>query len=376
MTDLENVEKLCEALQNEDPNFLKFLGDMSPETLEIIEKVSKENFGCENKGVIAIMIHKFLTGKRFTMPKNILGPVSLVQMEHPNYPHIFYMFGDIHHKLGKCKNSTAINHFIRNIINNLPVFIDVYLESPYKYKDYRAVDLPSGSYIYDTTKEFKKKLYEAEFKKCPTSRYHYTDIRSLFETHKFDKGLVNLYVFDQWPVLNKEDYKEIFNFFAFFSDEDSIPVKRIIKQFSNIQIYEIREKLSKGFNDCLKRAKLSTEKMKLDLEPYENLDIPLYTSSIEKGLLSILEYMNAVIEYYMLARVFRSYKKGTGKYNWASYNNILYTGRDHTFNMQDILEGLGFSVVIMSAAMVGERYQCLDVSDVDPMFHQRYYQRY
>ena len=87
------------------------------------------------------------------------------------------------------------------------------------------------------------------------------------------------------------------------------------------------------------------------------------------------------MDYYLLARCFRTYKK-KGGYSRPSYNNIIYCGAYHIETYVFLLDKLGFKIDAKVDQLLGlymykpnslTKMQCLDISKIkQPLFHQRY----
>jgi len=228
---------------------------------------------------------------------------------------------------------------------------------------------------------------------CKTSRFHYTDMRHIFETRQQENG----FLMSHKPgiLATPKIIHDLNSYIFFLLNKDSIVYERIEKQFNNITNPDIRKMLEQDFKEC-------QEKYQEGIKP---IDLQALTQKVQKGepiptLGQVINcrllhnYIICLMDYYLMARCFRTYAEGT-KYQRPSYNNIVYTGGSHTINYVDILSKLGFvidfktvnvdandpdiSEKIVSAGGIKNwvksvpNFQCLDVSEMkQPMFHQRY----
>ena len=317
----------------------------------------------------------FFQTRTFT---EIEGPISVYQMSSDKYPHIFYLFGDYHGYKSSCGDITKFHTWIRDTIINSPVFIDVYVETPYSYKDYasvKEVDL-QDSYIREFVSYFKRCFEHSKTSEaCLTSRFHYTDVRRIFETelHRF------IYNLDLFDIFSKDaEYAEdaeyikdiaedikIFNeYINSLVDINSIIHQRIRKQFDAIEDPHVRMFLPKMFESCIKIQKQKIRPLSLHKPNFDD---------VMKVNRAINDYGMCLMDYYIIARSFRSYKK-KDSYSGPSLNNIIYAGNKHIENYTNILWNLGFSI---DNNVTNEddhpNRQCLDISSIkQPLFHQRY----
>ena len=383
------------------PDYLKSLIDISDDTkrslLECIRDY-QEYHHQNNPGYIeSVLVNRFLKPSPFLKKKfkKIRGPISLYQMSHPNtseYPQIFYLFGDYHDQLSKCPRYD-INEWLMDTIFKSPVFIDVFIESAYSYKKYHQLS-PEGlksvdSYLLDTYFSFKDCFLKKHDPICQTSRFHYTDMRIIFETKQQADG----YLASSYP--NKQVTAKIIHdlnaYIYFLLNKNSFVHKRIKKQFNNITDPDIRKTLERDFKECQEKYQENIKPINLYTLVQKGDPVPTMGQVIDSSLLH--DYSRCLMDYYLMARCFRTYAKGA-KYQRPSYNNIIYTGGGHTVNYVDILLKLGFVIdfekinfdakdpdILEKIASVGIKnwvksvpnFQCLDVSEMkQPMFYQRY----
>jgi hypothetical protein len=341
--------------------------------------------------------------------KTVDGPISFYQMSHPALPQVFYLFGDMHVRGGGCSDKYLITEWLKDTIVNSPVFIDVYVETPYYYKNYpnetreyvNPVFTVSGGlsrnyepdhYLRDImifTEKCSKKFKDDVM--CQTSRFHYADLRKIFETEEQQRGFGILEETGHDPetsnwLLDKfEDtyIEDINSYLKFLGNKDSFLYKRIRKQFSKIKDKKIRKVLEQSFSMCIKRNEkaLKLIEKSWSITP-KFMEKRRLSKSFHSKFWEIIWYGICLMDHYLIARCFRTFNKIKKEYNRPSYNNIIYTGDAHTNNYIDILKKLGYIIdyqKINTNPKVGDTtvvstFQCL-VFDKDfkqPMFSQRY----
>jgi hypothetical protein len=241
--------------------------------------------------------------------------------------------------------------------------------------------------MQDVYKEFKACFAKESKKICQTSRFHYTDMRYMFVTGPQKYGNYILSNLSNNPIITTKIKDAINAYFHYLLDKDSIINKRIQKQIDNVEDPKVKKTLEDYWHEC-KKTHYLTFLFK------EDVGKKLWTV-INAGKLS--RYKVCLMDLYLMARCFRTYKKGS-KYSRPSYNNIIYAGGAHVHNYINILLKLGFVIDFKSAnfdttpekmketsnkgiEMGGfenvlrtiPNFQCLDVSEMkQPMFYQRY----
>ncbi len=330
MDDIEKIDDFCKKYQDEKEytNCLKDLKNISQHTTHLlnntIQQYQENNDPKKSEYVEYELIRRFLNPSPFLQKKftQIEGPISVYQMSHQKYPHIFYLYGDEHIKHSTCTNKYNIIDYIQDTIINLPVFIDIYLESAYIYKDkfnINPIDRGIGTYPYDIYMNFiscfKKDKYikfkqkypdpssdslrrsVQNLKACETSRFHYIDVRGTVDFIHQLKG------FELIVNIARRDYKatksDIFYiklYIKYIIDINSFMNKRIQKQLDNIFDITLKSGLEKDYNRCLARYVPTLKR--LVLASINNLS--------DYDLDQLIEYDTCRMDYYLLFRVFRS----------------------------------------------------------------------
>jgi len=380
--DLIIIKTFCEQMSDNDNypyalNQLSNLSDNIRDTLKgEIQKIKKNHNNSDAVLVESELIIRYFMSSRYRSLKFdiIQGPISVYQMSHDQYPHIFYLFGDIHYKESECTSEYEFIHWLNDTIVNSPVYIDVYIESSYIYKDYKYFD-PSirakGTYLGDTYDHFKKCFNKKSDKVCQTSRFHYTDIRNTF---KSDDEYNGWYIFTKGYLRNdsvweQKDIPIITRFINNLELDDSVMNVRILKQFDNILDEKIKFKLISRFQACKK----SLKKYIPSMNPSNILKIDGGKFNLKKfDDDKFMQYEMCYMDYYLMARSFRNYNQ-TQKYSRPSYNNVIYAGDEHIDNYINILTSLGFKMGFKYNEDDAGLNQCIDISKMEqPMFYQRY----
>jgi len=302
--------------------------------------------------------------------REVEGPISVYQMSSNKYPQIFYLFGDHHVKKSMCAKIPKFHTWIKDTILNSPVFIDFYLETPYQYMDYPTSQHEDfkDSYMQDFYKDFKKCFIHVKNLPgyCQTSRLHYTDTRRITETPEqeemTDAKYEDIYSHFKMRVI-KRKVKKANDFFDFVTNPHSFLRKRIKKQFDAIGNKQIRDTINKELVKCLDKYKKGIRHL-----VYKEPD----RFKVLEVLWAVDDYEKCLMDFYLIARCFRSYDKKEG-YSRPGYNNIIYAGDIHVKNYVKILKMLEFHVDTEMQSSEGKKYQCLDISKIrQPLFHQRY----
>nr|QBK85425.1 MAG: hypothetical protein LCMAC101_00120 [Marseillevirus LCMAC101] len=376
MDDTIKCNEFFKQILDKDPNFLKNLFGISEETRNILLECIREyqeKHDIDNAGYIeSELIRRFLQPSPFLKEKVdiVEGPVSVYQMSSDEYPQIFYMFGDNHVKRSKCGNITRFHTWLKDTTVTSPVFIDVYLETPYIYKDYSSVN-PSlaTSYIQEFYVYFKDCfLHSKDPKYCQTSRFHYIDTRRISETPQQRRG--SLYMYRNIYNLktgegDKEKVSDTNDYIDFVLNPNTFLRKRVKKQFDAIKDDRIRNIFETDFAACKVKFEKRIKYLKQNDRDYLEVDRILW---------DVRFYAQCLMDYYVIARCFRSFDKRRG-YSRPSYNNIIYVGDSHIAEYFKILGKLGFHIVekVPAKAKDNIKFQCLNISEIQqPLFYQRY----
>lgn len=142
MSDINRIEKFCESLfsPNLYPNSLLELKGISKKTkkilLEVIRQYQTRVEISSGRYIETELIKRFLLPSPFLNKKfkKIQGPATIRYMRSDKHPQIFYLLGDIHTRDSTCPKMEEVHEWLWDTIINSPVFIDVFLETPYMYE--------------------------------------------------------------------------------------------------------------------------------------------------------------------------------------------------------------------------------------------------
>jgi hypothetical protein len=347
--------------------------------------------------------------------QHLTGPVGLTRMRFYGSRNcstkIFYLFHDIH-LFNACKafsNSTRIDHFMNELINTAPYFIDFILETP-EITPGQESQIEDDSYMNILRKKFikcftRQTRKQGECNLTSNTRFHFNDWRlnskslmSIVTTFN-SYSEIRLFEIQRMPM---DGFKKKYNYVidsklkirelatelqpwfsqtksqidAYFRTEFRIAkqldkcstfVKNIIQKWINEKLDE-PEIL--GYISTLNKIGRVMEKDKKFDENEKDWQMigpahEVYDIVISLGMI----YMDA----YTVGRMFRSFKQHEREYHKDMRNVFIYTGAEHTKNYIDILTRLGckkdFEVINpyenatnwFSAMNV---QQCIDISNL------------
>lgn len=381
MSDFYKIQKFCDSLTSPELylNSLLELKGISEKTKRILLKViaqyqtQKDRYSAGY--VETELIKRFLSPSPFLNERfrQIQGPASIRYMCSNEYPQIFYLLGDVHIRQSTCPKRLEVGEWLLNTIINSPVFIDVFLETPYMSEGYFIPKKgifreTSNTYIKDVNVKFKNCILGDNDPICQTARFHYTDMRSVYETKKQREG-ASIFKNIKKGKATKEQIKKwkyINDWLSFLRDPHSIIYTRIEKQIHNIENPKIRSYLHKSYQNCIRSSHFLKN---VNLEGVMTNKQAQRIIPIEK----IKNYRICLMDHYLMARCFRTFRQTSG-YSKPPSNIIIYAGDHHIGNYIDILQNLGFEIKYKNVSRIKKsNYQCIDISGMEqPMFHSRY----
>jgi hypothetical protein len=381
MSDFYKIQKFCESLTSSElyPNSLLELKGISEKTKRILLKVIAQYQTQKDKysGIFieTELIKKFLSPSPFLNERfrQIQGPASIRYMRSNEYPQIFYLLGDVHIRRSTCPKRLEVDEWLWNTIISSPVFIDVFLETPYMSEGYFIPKKgifreTSNTYIGGVNTKFKNCILGDYDPFCQTARFHYADMRSVYKTEKQRKGH-SLFKSIKKGTATKEqikNWKYINDWLTFLHDPHSIVHTRIEKQIYNIENPKIRNYLYASYRNCIRSSHF-----------LKNVNLKGVTTNKQaQKIIPIKEIRNyriCLMDHYLMARCFRTFRQTSG-YSRPPSNIIIYAGDHHIGNYIDILQNLGFEIKYKDVSRIRKsNYQCIDISGMEqPMFHSRY----
>jgi hypothetical protein len=277
--------------------------------------------------------------------KKIRGVIGVSEMYSELYGKHVYLFDDFHIAKKFCeenKDTIDIDKLIqKTILQNQDKMIDVFIEIFYdvfhiKMEDISKIKFNSGdseatSYMIKSH-ELLQECSNVKKKDCnyDNLRYHVSDIRFKSGVH-----------FDMRPETFLMD-KEIF--FDLFGEEKTTDLhrKRILQSFKiNRQLQAIEDEKVKSFIEHEIALYFETsEKLISQLRTYFKQSI--FNARMEDTKIHLMKHL---MNFYILARMFRSFKKEKDMYSEPANNIIVYAGGDHVLAIISMLKKLKFSMV-------------------------------
>ncbi len=348
----------------------------------------------------------------------ISGPFDGSEHKSQKYDKHIYMFGDHHNKLGDCKDykSKNIADFIADVLSEQsgPVggsydpndIVDVFIEVGFKPKgqafekqllDWTPTGRMEDTYMRDIVKKFSNCLQPTKaFCQYKNARFHYSDIRNKFkflrigaevtwegtDNWNFNHGMVT----EPKQVAFMENLKRTvhnnntFQDFLYYKkrQRDLHQDAKITKQLSNIGPSYLKKKIREYYN-----GKVSTL--------FDEADKYLISYKKTRHDADLLDFILVVVEigvliqdYYMVARMFRSFNS-PGREGPPIRKVLIYAGAAHTKNIreffntiQDMIEDYRYTSgklhridnTELSSRMIDPKdlYQCVDIGSRVPLF--------
>lgn len=406
MGDLQKVKLFCRDLGRPDTlRHLHGISELTKQTLAAVCNKYKDQESVQK--VICLLLSRFLNpsmGPSLTDPflqqswNYLRGPVSVYHLTHPVYPQQYYLFGDTHILESKCplpatsKNTINFEKWILDHLNNSPVFLDIYLETPYRHHGmfFEVLMDPTKTYLGIFHEQFLD-CWEMDKDQCqfPTGRFHYGDIRAFvnyqshtgkisvregdYLLHFYDlmnflnnKKLDLYYTLKKCPIFTKKAYD-------YFLIKHYLGIDRLVsKQMGNIANKDIKKIFLERYSQC----KNIYHKIIRQVDVVKVINEARSIDDMKSGLqlFNLLLYMGCGMDFYLLARTFRRFKKRKDEYNLPSYNNIIYAGYAHVDKYVQVLLQLGYDLIYdRKSRKKGVDFQCVDISEMEqPMFSNRY----
>lgn len=373
---------------------------------KIVKPKKKIKFHLNLQNTLATLIY------RYTLPINLpkvdilQGPMSCYKFIHTTLPHIIYAFGDCHINQNECQDKMSIPDLLKMYSHNAPIFLDIFLETSYKHKTtYFSKDMKTSifgnNYMFQIYNSFDKSCWSALKEGCNenTTRLHYTDFRKFYANEQeyqiltilenfsvfqlMSQGIKNPYSQIKYERIKQETiskFKSNKDFDSFYkSIKDNIrndfKYIRVMKQIQNIPNENIRDMLTKLFN-----KKVDTEIKNLPVVNFLKLQTES-NEKIEKVCANVfntlvIDFYMIFMDYYLIARILRTFLQIPNKYSKPCYNSIIYAGDAHIGNYKNILTSLGFKIVEQTYNGFTpdcKNTQCLNMKNItQPLFSTRF----
>lgn len=333
------------------------------------------------------------------IPKQIRGPISLLEYSSSYYKKHIYLFGEIHDYPIRCLpgNNIPIDRFLIDTIKATSKTIDLFLEIPHRKKIDRK-ELNDG-----TIENIYKKLHQAH-----NLRIHAIDIRQMHDEKSYTSALTNMFfdlliMSDHSKSMNEiveaaneysslaQKYLDITNSSA-SRDRRSLPYKpfleeeRIKKQIEDvtdskaceaiINIVRLQENIT--YQDLLNAYNGASDLINARADRFNHIFCkisPMMYIIAEK----LICFLSIIMDYYTLAHIFRSSLESEKE----ARNIIIYVGEAHAWRYKRVFEVLEFKLIAETysdnvyypdkTSRVGSYFSqsCLDISAFKQPFFSR-----
>ena len=308
----------------------------------------------------------------------IIGPVSLEHLYSAKYRKSVYIFGDIHVRETKCiagtlaKPRTDIDQFLRNtVLLNPDKTIDIYLELTFISATYPKREGISRSYLsqvnqaFDICAQIKKELCP-----YPNVRVHYTNVRKTIPKVRDLNNMFHLAV-ELLEAHPNPDTLAVLRDRIPAGVESIFPLniaEMLLKTKVNRQLAAIRDPyVRKILRDYITGQLVNDTPTLTDWEVIRDNQQGKMTASYNR----IIKFLNALMDGYLLGRMFRSYARSQqGKSTVDSQFNLVYVGDMHADNYKKVLGDLGFTAIELTSASKHKQFsfQCLSVENYSQPF--------
>ena len=315
--------------------------------------------------------------------KYIQGPIALSEYYSAKYDKHIFLFSDEHQRLPRCppdstpENTISISDAIHQLVTeDKSQTVDVYLEIPFisKSTDRQKFSASSG-FIGDVAATFAP-CFLVEKKKCPYSnaRFHYVDVRSWqdqkdMNARKYLEAYLHLAVqdFNRGKKLSQlyqdEISKRRWAFDKQLDIKDLLERLKITKQLENIPEENVRTEIYEEFVPKLIENSPKNSSWFLDMALLGlTIGKPRGNTSMAQMVINLLQDFGvALMDMYLLARMFRTYKNGS-----RSQRDIVYAGVYHT-DIYDtfLVDTLGFTK-LQATQDSKDSYQCINITEFAP----------
>jgi hypothetical protein len=311
--------------------------------------------------------------------KYIIGPVSFAHLYSGKYCKNIYLFGDKHVRAVNCPKSASngikqnVAQFIADtILANPDKIIDVYLEHAFISDKYPIRPLIADNFLNEVNSSFEScTQIRKSICKYPNVRVHYVNVR---KTIPKLKDLNDIWHLSEDIRLGRSEIAIQRKKLALSGVDKLFPIdyyellslSKVDKQVDAIKDPCVRQHLE---HYVLEELRASIPVL-ADWEAIRDKTPAQFKQSADK----IIRFLNAFMDGYLLARMFRSYTRSReGKSSNDSMFNIIYVGDTHAYNYLKVFRVLGFLQVnkIVESGSEGKDMQCINLGDhFQPFFHQ------
>jgi hypothetical protein len=398
----------------------KYLSNISDETKYIlINKINYILSNYKNNNFIgypglSYIINNCINPSPYNNINYIYTIYKITNLYSTDYNMNIYLFGDYHTKNYKCNNNVdieSVSSFILNQIKTSNDFVDLFIELPLIDKNTDRELIKYNTYISDLNINLYNCLYWDKYN-CiyPHLRAHNIDVRSSEYIHEYFKLFNLAYTLhisfktlykNIDNTLDEKIIKELkFNFRKYrnyyhsinkknvFDNKESIinyfndvyNYTKIEKQLNNINDENLRFKIKNYFNNILTNYNFSnilSDNIDNFIDSFKqiiNKDdlIKLYLYQFNNIMSTYITCSSYFMDFYTIARLFRTYKYLPNKYSGRATSIIIYTGNYHIEIYKKFLLSIFFNIKISLMNENIKDYECLNIENIkQPIFRYK-----
>lgn len=311
----------------------------------------------------------------------IEGPYTLTEWKSEKRGIHIFLFGDKHVLQSVCPPGVtptqSFADFIRDTIKANPnKTIDLYFEELFK-TERKPPSWTSNNYLSKTMSAFPG-CFERDKKYCAykNARFHYVDVRNLGSV-KMGLDLVSRHykklsqpdsVIDEDPQFFDLEIKGLLAYGDAKGIETTEKATKVQKQLDDIEDRKLVAEIVSHFRQKLNTSMDGIRFLWLSIRDLSREDRARKNMYL---IYRILDWISIWLDYYMVARMFRSYKiSKEGRSSEPARNVIGYMGNAHCDGISEFLRTLpDFFVGERSESKTeGKDHQCLRVSSRLPLF--------
>ena len=373
----DNEEKKRKERKKEETSKPLTLREMKSLTQEI-KRTIPEKLTLYPSNIMGTMLSYFPRQSQLERIDYIVGPITLSEHYNPILGKIVYVFGDKHVIEVKCPpkattlNSTRIDLFLEKLLlENPDKIVDLFLEI--EYHETKSTD----NFIQIIQDNFLPCFYANKNCPFPNLRAHWTDFRHTEYVYGVKSGELTignlceastglLHAYSRNNSREKEHFRqELFRLMEILPKNAWDPAKVVENPVIRKQINSIKDPNIQGYllTSFLERSTIAADRL-WSLQKSNSKDYPAI-------VFESVELCVAIMDLYLMARLFRNFKTVEGKYSKSPENIVIYAGDYHANYYRSALEQLGFKTRRSIASKTdGNDFQCLNVKEFYPWFNR------
>jgi len=333
----------------------------------------------ETNKTLATLIKNYAGEPKKPIYDNISGPFSLSIHTSKEFKKTIYVFGESHgYEFGCDLLQPTITKYLSELFKNTDVFIDFFIEDGKIYNEF-----DENWYIIKLQSFFRDCVDQNQKCKFPLIRAHYTDMRN-----EHTNDMVNLMfkistnTYNKSIELTKEIHKGLLKILEFNSYEKFIlhlydttltpTIKKEIQK-SNLDSEMFYIYMEQNFESMIDENKFNS--LKTNMVKY------MSKNRTDRHVILSLQILNVITEFvlhmmdvYLLARIFKTFKNSGRNQPDGVYNAVIYTGNEHADNYRLFLESLDFITVnSIDSSEKDKIVRCLNMKNIQQPFFSKLY---